>query len=73
MRPVSSAAAIEPPPALISIMSTTVRLTGRPLPSFISASSTSKTSVRFGWPSTTKQIFAVVPPMSNENTLSTSR
>ena len=63
--------AIEPPPAPISIMSITGALIGRPEPRLKrctrAASIIEATSMR---PSSTRQALAVVPPMSNEITLS---
>jgi len=64
---------MEPPPAPISTISMTGMRTGKPLP-FMNryCRSTSKLREVSGVPSSIRQIFAVVPPMSNDSTRGTS-
>ena len=63
--------AIEPPPAPISIISVTGMRTGRPLPLMKrEARAISKWREDWGSPSSIRQTFAVVPPMSNDTTRS---
>ena len=60
---------MEPPPAPISIISSTGMRTGRPLPLMKrSARPTSNAREVRGSPSSMRQTFAVVPPMSNDST-----
>ena len=66
-RPIASTRAIEPPPAPISIMSTTGTLSGRPEPFRKRRTRPASNSCLWsGPPPSTRHIFAVVPPMSNE-------
>ncbi len=65
MRPIAPSEASEPPPAPISIISMTGIEIGMPEPlrkRVVRA--TSKLRAVRGWPSSIRQIFAVVPPMS---------
>ena len=66
----ASTRAIEPPPAPISIMSTTGTLRGSPEPLRKRRTRPASSScTRLGQPRSTRHIFAVVPPMSNETRL----
>ena len=66
----STAAAMEPPPAPISISSTAGTLIGRPEPFLNLTGSTSKTGAIAGSPPSMAPSFAVVPPMSKLSTRS---
>ena len=63
--------AMEPPPAPISTISMTGMRSGSPLPLVKRYTrSTSKVREDCGLPSSMRQIFAVVPPMSKDSTSS---
>ena len=74
IRPSASTLAIEPPPAPISTISITGRRSGSPLPGRNRYSRpTSNSRLVRGWPDSTMQSLAVVPPMSKLSARSQSR